>query len=783
MKRFGVAARFLVTMLGIILTMQLMTSWVVLSRSRQDAEAHVHASLASGGRIFQRLVEVREDRLLESVSVLVSDFGLKQAVATADRPTIESALANHGARIEADLTFYVDLEEVVGAWTPPNLALDAEDPSLRELLDRARDEGRASGVLLANGRPHQIVLAPVKAPLTIGWVGMGFELDAVLARELRRLTSLEVAFWSVPAPGGPPHIASTHGMEGEAELASALAAGELRSLSGDPVLLPGSDWISLSLRIGDDEQHETGAILRTSSAEAFGTFHSLRADLIRFFALSVALAFGGALVTSRRLTRPIAALVEATRALSAGHFETRLEVHSSDEIGDLAETFCVMQEALADREREILYHSSHDGLTRLPNRSAVPPELTRRLGSHGDEAFAAIVLDIDRLKDVNGTLGAAIGDEVLCRTAERLRSLAGVDWLARIGGDEFLVIAPRVGVEELQAQVEGWIRELGRPHAIRGAHVTLDLAAGFAVAPDDAADADVLLRRAEMALASAKDQRVPVARYEAGLEEANQRRVGILIELERAIERDELELHYQPKLDVRTRRVHGVEALVRWEHHRMGRMNPAEFVAVAEQAGSIDRLSRWVVDAALAQREAWIRAGLDLEISINLSAIDLSQGSLAERLAERLRESPKGAAGIQIEVTESAIMTDPVRAAESLRRIREIGIGVAIDDFGTGHSSLAQLRNLPSDELKIDQTFVRFLREGTVDDVIVRSAIDLAHSLGLEVVAEGVEDRTTWRLLEARGCDRVQGYWIARPMPADQLVLWLDRFEKEGLDE
>lgn len=794
MRRFGLHARFLVTLLGILLPLQALTSLVVLERVRSDALRQAVSALDGGGRIFQRLLEDREVQLLGSVEILASDFGIKRAVGTADRPTIESALENHGRRIDADLAFLVEKAGQVVAQTPRSLQLSTAGAGLARLIDEARARGRASGVVVAAGRPHQIVIAPVRAPLPIGWIAMGFELDAELARDLRDLTDLEVAFWSTDGPERPLYLASTHQRPDQERLARALEQGRLRTGGERPGALHESSWISLPLAVrgGDRGGAEVGVVLRVSRVEVLRAYSVLRADLLRFFALGVALALGGALLTSRRLTRPIALLVEATRQLSSGRFETRLEVDSPDEIGDLARTFRVMQDALADRERKILFHSSHDRLTALPNRGAVAAEVERRLASSEVAPFAVAVLDIDRLKDVNGTLGATIGDQVLTRTAERLRTTDEIEWAARIGGDEFLIVIHTHDAldshhaldshDALESSIERVRASLEQPLAVQGVQVEIQVSSGLAVAGEDGSEPETLVRRAEMALALAKERKACHARYEPGVEESNQRRVGILIELERALERDDLELHYQPKVDMRTGRIAGAEALVRWEHPQMGRMNPAEFVSVAEHAGSIGRLSRWVVRAAIAQRERWAQMGFDWPISVNLSADDVTRGDLLELLGEHARSSPSGAA-LQIEVTESAIMNDPARAAAQLEAVRERGVTVAIDDFGTGHSSLAQLRDLPSDELKIDQSFVRHLRPGTVDEVIVRTTIELGHSLGLRVVAEGIEDRLTFELLARHGCDVGQGYWIGRPMPASEFGEWLDRFEKAGLDD
>ncbi len=780
MRRGGLKVRLLVTLLVLIVSLQLATSYVVLERTRDEGEARAEAALASGGRVFSRLLRDRERQLLSNVGVLVQDFGLRRAVATGDRPTVESALENHASRIRADFAFYIDLDGHLQAQVPSAAALDSTEASFAELFSRASVESRASGIGLVDEIPHQIVLAPVKAPKTIGWIGMGFELDVALASELRDLTGLEVSFWSRSRPEDEPELASTLPADERATLARALQSGAFSSSSEGPFLLPASGWITLLLPIGVGSGEHVGAVLQTSYDEAMASFEEQRKELISFFAVGLAMALLAALWIAGRVTGPVTALARAAGAISSGDLHANVAVvDSGDEIGELARSFRLMQQAVAEREQRIVHEGLHDRLTALPNRQATELALARRLET--GEAFAVAILDIKRLKDVNGNLGAGVGDALLVSTASRLRDSPSVSWVGRLGGDEFLVMIDDADEAELVDAVSVLASRLEQARLIRGMQVSVGFAAGIARVPTDAEDTESLMRRAEIALGVAKTSPNGVACYASGLEEAHQRRIGILIELEKALDEGALELHYQPKIDCRTGRATGVEALIRWTHPRMGRMNPEEFIGIAEQTGFIGRISEWVFEAAADQASRWSSQGIDLRVSINLSAADLADDSLPLRIREVLARTGVSASLLDIEVTESAVMENPHRAAQLLACIREQGVSVSIDDFGTGHSSLAQLKTLPSDELKIDQAFVRNLREGTPDEVIVRTTIELAHSLGLKVVAEGVEDRIAWDILVRHGCDIAQGYWMGRPMPAAELGVWLDRFEKEGL--
>ena len=781
MRRGGLKVRLLVTLLVLIVSLQLATSYVVLERTRDEGEARAEAALASGGRVFSRLLRDRERQLLSNVGVLVQDFGLRRAVATGDRPTVESALENHASRIRADFAFYIDLEGRIQAKVPTSADLDSTEASFAELFGRAEADGRASGIGLVDEVTHQIVLAPVKAPRTIGWIGMGFELDVALASELRDLTGLEVSFWSRSGPQDDPELASTLPTSERAALAEALQSGMLSSALDGPVLLSDAGWITLLRPIGVDSGEHVGAVLQTSYADAMASFEEQRTELISFFAVGLAMALMAALWIAGRVTGPVAALARAAGAISSGDLHANVAVvDSGDEIGELARSFRLMQQAVAEREQRIVHEGLHDRLTGLPNRQAIELALAERFET-GD-AFAVAILDIKRLKDVNGNLGAGVGDALLVSTAARLRESPSVDWVGRLGGDEFLVMLEDADETRLIAVISDLASRLEEAREIRGMQVSVGFASGIARVPADAEDSESLMRRAEIALGVAKTSPDGVACYASGLEEAHQRRIGILIELEKALDEGGLELHYQPKVDCHTGRAIGAEALIRWTHPRMGRMNPEEFIGIAEQTGFIGRISEWVLEAAARQVFRWSSQGIDLRVSINLSAADLSDDTLPLRIRDVLARTGASASLLDIEVTESAVMENPDRAAQLLASIREQGVSVAIDDFGTGHSSLAQLKTLPSDELKIDQAFVRNLRAGTPDEVIVRTTIELAHCLGLKVVAEGVEDRIAWDILVRHGCDIAQGYWMGRPMPASELGVWLDRFEKDGLD-
>jgi diguanylate cyclase (GGDEF)-like protein/PAS domain S-box-containing protein len=429
-------------------------------------------------------------------------------------------------------------------------------------------------------------------------------------------------------------------------------------------------------------------------------------------------------------------------------------------------------------ERELTRQAFSDHLTGLPNRALLldrTEQAIRLAGRHGLVA-ALLLLDLDRFKEVNDTLGHHHGDMLLQQVADRLRgSLRDGDTVARLGGDEFAVLLPGVAsVQDATTVADKLSAAIEAPFTVDG--LTLDVGASIGVAayPEHGAAASELLQRADVAMYAAKDAHLSYVVYDPGLDRHSPRRLGLLGQLRRALAAGELVVHYQPKADVRSGRIVGVEALVRWQHPENGLLGPGEFVPLAETTGLIRPLTSHVLEAALLQCRAWLDAGRGLSVAVNLSTRCLLDLALPDQITGLLEDAAVAPERLVLEITESSIMTDPARALEILNRLHALGVELAIDDFGTGYSSMAYLKNLPVQELKVDRSFVQHLRDSQSDAVIVRSTVDLGHNLGLRVVAEGVEDEATLHELASLGCDSVQGYHLAKPMPAAELDAWLD---------
>jgi diguanylate cyclase (GGDEF)-like protein len=420
------------------------------------------------------------------------------------------------------------------------------------------------------------------------------------------------------------------------------------------------------------------------------------------------------------------------------------------------------------------YLAEHDALTDLPNRTL----FLRRAGEavaaarRGGPPMAIAIVDLDRFKEVNDTLGHHNGDHLLTELAQRLGTyMRPTDTVARLGGDEFGIILREVSdpaevLWRIRAVIEFEVSVSGLP-------LSVDSSIGYVVAPEDGTEVDELLQRADVAMYVAKEQHSGVVRYRPDQNHYDAANLSLIGELRQAIDADQLVLHYQPKANLATGEVHAVEALVRWSHPTLGLLYPDRFVPLVEQTDLIDKLTEWVVHRALHDLGALGRAAADLTVAVNVSARNLGRPGFAEMVIRELGASGIAAERLVVEITETALLADPESAAAVLRQLDALGVEVSIDDFGSGHTSLGYLSELPIHELKVDRSFISDMLVNPAHAAIVRSIVDLGHNLGLRVVGEGVETLETWEVLRATRCDSAQGYLLARPMAVEHLAGWL----------
>ena len=486
----------------------------------------------------------------------------------------------------------------------------------------------------------------------------------------------------------------------------------------------------------------------------------------------------GYAVLDRMLLAPIARISQALASdvdIRSDH-PIDVPMAGTREIEQLVTAFEKMRADVQQRRLALEYQSLHDSLTGLPNRACLLEELNETLKpvSNYDRRIGLMIMDLDHFKEINDTLGHPVGDLILREVAKRLANAIGSSGLtARLGGDEFAVILPDSDQRHCIDMADSIARALEQEFQVGGHKLYVGGSVGVAIYPEHGTEVSVLMRHADVAMYMAKHTGKNTAFYDDSQDENSLLRLQLVKELKDAISNDHLELYYQPKLDFRHEAITSVEALLRWNHPEHGMVPPDRIIPMAEQTGVIQNLTQWVLEKALQQQACWHETGADINVSVNLSAYDLRDTSLPETVSELLAATTASPEKLTLEVTESAMMSDLGNATVLLSRIKEMGVGIAIDDFGTGFSSLSYLKKLPVRELKIDKSFVINMNHDESDAMIVRSTIDLAHNLGLIVVAEGVENQAVLERLQALGCDLIQGYHLCHPLPPDQLENWL----------
>jgi diguanylate cyclase (GGDEF)-like protein len=474
------------------------------------------------------------------------------------------------------------------------------------------------------------------------------------------------------------------------------------------------------------------------------------------------------------LLRRVNALVKATQRLSAGDLGARTGLPSDEsELGQLARAFDDMATSLQQQTDSMAFQATHDLLTQLPNRTILREHLEQaiRVAQRGQTAVALLLLDINHFKEINNTLSHRNGDILLRQVGPRLRRvLREPDLIANLGGDEFGVLLPDTDGRGAALVAQKVLDVFEEPFVLEDVTVAVGAGIGIAVYPDHGDDADLLMQRADVAMHVAKEAGNEYFVYASDLDHSHPDRLALMGALRHAIDDNQLFLLYQPQVCVKTGRVVGVEALVRWRHPERGVILPDQFILLAEHAGLIKPLTLWVLTTALRQCRGWHDLGIAISVAVNLSARSLKDAGLPDQVAAILHHAGVAPGSLELEITESVIMADPARALEILTRLNTMGVRLSIDDFGTGYSSLSYLKKLPVESIKIDKSFVISMVTDQDDAVIVRSTIELAHTLGRKVVAEGVEQRETWDRLAALGCDVAQGYYLSRPQPADDLT-------------
>ncbi|MFA6443221.1 MAG: EAL domain-containing protein, partial [Sterolibacterium sp.] len=730
--------------------------------------AEMAREISAGALVFKRLIEQNRRQLETAATVLSADFAFREAIATQDQPTIRSVLRNHGARIGAKVMLVINPAGQLIADTQRGDATTGSYP-VPDLLAVAETQGTSSDFRqMRDGQLYQMVLVPIQAPRLIAWVGMGFPVDDRWAVDLSQMTGLTVSV-------------VLHDDKSTALLASSLASSldgarrqalpaKLQTLAHDaPKLLTFGDehFQTLLLPLGQG----TSVVLQRSLEQAEAPYRSIQTALYSIVMGAVALFVLGSILFSRRIAGPVNQLATVARCIQEGDYAQPVPSLPPDEIGQLAESLDRMRQGIAEREHKILKLAYEDPLTGLANRV----RFLEAFNQHPKGSTAAVaVLDLDRFAMINDALGHPIGDRLLGIVGERLANIVAAPGLvARLWGDEFAFLL--TGADETAAIrfAEQLHATLRAPFALDGQRLDVGGSLGIALCPQDGQDANTLLRRADLAMYLAKRKQIGFVLASGLGGDPPHEHLSLIGEMREALDRGEFVVHYQPKLDLATASIKSAEALLRWQHPAKGLLPPLSFIPFAEQTGFIREITPWLLEQVIAQAARWRADGLIIVPSINISARDLLNPELVDQVRRLTTAHKLPAAGICLEITESALMEDPALALDHLNQLAVYGTRMSIDDYGSGQASLAYLKTLPVHELKIDQTFIRSVIDSAKDAAIVNSTILLGHALGLEVVAEGAETAADLEWLRNSGCDEVQGYAIARPMPAAELPAWI----------
>ena len=775
----SIGARIIVLFLALLLAVQVASFMALRASLAEHAHRVLPEKLRAGERLLQNLLDRRAQTLISGARLLAADYGFREAIGSNDTETIVSVLANHGARIGATEVALLATDFSLRATTTSEARHLV--PLAERLATQSAASGQASVVTLRAGRAYQAVLVPVKAPVVVGWVLMDFPLDSQLVADMQRLAALDLTL-----------LARSSALEPWTVSLTSLDPARAASLASQPWLDDTGEAAMSSVAVGGEElgvrvrtlgvgrETDSGAGVRAlvslSVDEAVRLPRDLQLALIGITLVGIVVFAFGSFFTARRVTTPLRGLADAAERLGRGDYRTpMLGLQRHDEIGELSQSFERMRHSIAANQAQIMKLAYWDSLTGLPNRARFRQAVNEAIAAAAPGSSVAIVmLDLNRFKHVNDALGYAIGDLLLVAVGERLtrQVMRDGDVVARLSGDEFGVLL-RAGEPELALSVARRIEQSFHAPLALEEH-TVDMGAGIGIAcwPLHAGDGDTLLNRAEVAMYAAKNRGNGPQLYDPSIELASAKTLTLMTELRHAVDASELRLYLQPKLALDTGQLIGAEALLRWQHPERGLVAPSHFIPFAEQTGFIHTLTMWVFEEAARQWRQLSDEGIELVLSVNLSTRDLLDQDLAQKFEAVLSRRRVPAKGFCLEITESAMMDDPERALVTLDRLSAMGFKLSIDDFGTGYSSLAYLKRLPVNELKIDQSFVRDMQTDADDATIVRSTIDLAHNLGITVVAEGVENGQVWNMLRDLDCDHAQGYYMGRPMPVDEFLQW-----------
>ncbi|PAJ76169.1 hypothetical protein CJF42_01440 [Pseudoalteromonas sp. NBT06-2] len=760
-------SRIFILFISLLLCVQMMSFFSTYQAKQKSETVQLNNKIETAKQVFETQFDNRNYYLSAFAETAAKDYGLK-TVFSEDRKSFLLALNNHRKRISADLAIAIKPDgEISGQLITymKNKQIKVKiGPEQGQQFSNLElfTQTQTAELYYLDSKIYQLSLAPLKSgSRVIGWIGFGYIINQDLANKLAKLTGVNVSFLlkdpDLPTSKKIINSNSINKITYESKFIHAINSGK------------NDNYIISHFKLGEIDKTSLTALLFQSKVSVLKKIHDDWQQFLIIFMLEIILSLFGAYLISASITRPIKQLIHQIKYIGLGKYDQDITINASQELTQLANEFNQMKDAVVAREQLIRHQAYHDSITNLPNRNYLVERLSKL--QNKQQNFIILQLNIRRIKEINDTLGHQVGDKVIVEFSNRLKLFDCNDELFHLGADEFVLISQKQDIKKTISQLSISLDSLFNHENL---NLHLQYSIGIAKYPEHNSEniAD-LLKKTDIALQYAKKHNRIYQIYDRQFDFNTLERLHLINSLKTAIEQSQLVLHYQPKVSLASMKISHVEALVRWEHPINGLIPPDSFISIAEQTGQMDALTRWVTKEAIRQYLAWQKRNINIKIAINISAENLKDKSYSDYVIALKNDNNIADNEITLEVTEDAVLSDPAKATEILTYLKSHGFKLSIDDYGTGYSSLAQLKQLPVQELKIDKSFVQHLMQNTDDQIIVRSTIELAHNMGLSVVAEGIEDERTLLWLKEHHCELAQGYFISRPIPAKLFQTWL----------
>jgi diguanylate cyclase (GGDEF)-like protein len=752
--------------------------WLV---TYQQAQIKLSKDIQLAQNVLSEVLQNQEELLFTSASVLTNDFGFKQALATKDKATITSVLSNYSNRINVDLMAIFSLNGDNIANTVKSTLSDKKQ-ALRgfnistQLIKTSVDDGGLSTFMIMENKVYKVILQRIDAPTPMAIAVVGFEITPDFIKMLEDTTQIQVGLIANRVPSTQTTIRIE---KNTPRTASTINSLEIAQLSWHHIAFSSDTLVTQQFLLYENEDVNIQVVLTQHLGKLIAEFSELKANISFIIFIAIIIASIAAVLFSQRLARPLVDLANVAQRISAGDYQQKLTISSgSKEFIHLSNAFNNMQNSISEREKQITFQAQHDTLTTLYTRFHAGILIDKALQNESlpKTGFDAVGINIFGFRDINDVFGYQYGDACLIEISRRITQLGGLS--GRLSGGEFLWI-PNIGKPEEDQAISDFkltqIKEVLEQAVIhKGVLIELKVVIGIVHCPSQAKSAEQLFKLINIVVDEAQLAPSLMLHYQDVFEQKYIRRVQIITRLKTALSEksSDLFLYYQPKLHIKSQKVNAVEALIRWIDPVLGSIPPEEFVGIAENAGLISQVTNWVIENAVSDAQRLSKCGVDVCIAINLSAKDVTNPYLLDKIARLLSEANLPTNALSFEITESDLVEDPEKAIVYLNNYKKRGYEIAIDDFGTGYSSLAYLKSFPVNTLKIDKSFVLELSQDQDDRDIVETIMQLAKKFKLTVVAEGVEDAESLAILAELGCTWAQGYYLCRPIPLNELIVW-----------